>query len=156
MAMRIVYKGMAGKQQEWLVVHEPLQVAIVNVGRGVVANDVRRNVADVFKESLRQLSPKLTGKLSRRWKVTVLANGMVRLRNPQLYAEYQNTKTRNKGFIRRGIQAGLRIVYRLLRDRSTVAKLPARFKGAIIQPLSTYQQGNTRGGGRPRFTSPRR
>ena len=80
----------------------------------------------VLEEGLRQASPKLTGKLSRRWVVAILANGTIRLRNRQDYAHYQDTETRNRGYIRRGVQNAVRILRKLVATGQFAGTAPSR------------------------------
>ena len=142
MAFSIVYGGKHGQEQQWLVIDPPLQSAIRN---GADAQQ-RKRIAALIKEALRQLSPKLTGRLSLRWNVAVLATGQIRLRNRQPYAQYQNTRTRNKGYIRRAIARVMPFIGPVLSgtSRTTPANLGRGprglgrgLPGAIARPPAT-------------------
>ena len=143
--MRVVYQGKKGRFYVWLVEHPPLQNAIRQLGRGGITGNVRGAIAGLFKETLRQYSPKLTGRLSRRWKVDVLVNGTIRLQNPQNYAWYQDNRTRNRGYIMRGIKVALATAMRLVTTRSTVARVPGPLPGYIRQPVGTFDRRAARG-----------
>ena len=97
----------------------------------------RRRAALIIQEILRQLSPKLTGRLSRRWQVAILKSGIIRLRNPQPYTNYQNVQTRNRGFIQRALA-------RAFSNGSVTTAL----SGGVEPGVTTRVLGTTRG--RPR------
>ena len=96
---RLAYKGEVGSRLVWQVTGRNL-AALVRQAPVIQ----RHRAAAILKENLRRVSPKKTGLLSRRWDVAFLPDGRIRLRNRQAYAEYQNTKTRNRNYIQRAIQ----------------------------------------------------
>ena len=74
-------------------------------------DSARRNyAAGIVKRALFDASPKKTGRLSRAWVVRWQRNGIMRLRNKRVYARYQDTRTRNRGYIRRGLNLALPLI----------------------------------------------
>ena len=107
--IRIQYLGedSAGRRR-WLV-------NFVGLGNQLRAASlsVKRRIARILQEMLRQFSPKLTGKLSKSWRAAVLGP-RARIWSAVVYCAWQNYETKNKGYVRRAMRAALPLVEKAL------------------------------------------
>ena len=134
--LTISYEGWVNKAQQWRVRYAGTAAYI-----SASSPEQRRDAGFVIQELLRQYSPKLSGRLSRRWRVVVLkGQALVRLRNPQPYAHYQDVATRNRGYIRRALRAAWPDFYDIIvRDKPLdLGFLLQPRPGSTPQPLPTY------------------
>ena len=133
---RPVYHGIINSKPTWTVHGAWLNWAVANA-----PTMIRHHCAAIFKEGLRQFSPKLTGALSRRWEVACLPNGTVRIRNKQVYAGWQQYRTRNKKYVNRGLTAAMPSVNQILLGQvdSRSARLSEQ-EGAVPQPSATFNR----------------
>lgn len=130
-----------GEGYEWFLDYEGWNEMLAE-GRNATTAYQRGRSAEILKSALRLYSPKLTGRLSRRWKVSFLTSGKIRLRNPQPYANYQNTVTRNRHYIDRAILAAANAITLTL-IQGQVQRLEGAARrdiggGFIPQPAATF------------------